>query len=172
MNKLKPVVIIFVMAFFITALPAFADQTGHGSMGTDHHPVMENKTMKDMDHSGSTGELIHESKVDGYTFSYHLIYVKEKIAKMKNMPGMEEMKDITHHMMVYIVGPDKSPVKSAKVGYFIIGPDGKKQKRMCMGMGDGFGADISLINKGVYKMSAKAIIGHKKLKDSFSYEVK
>ncbi len=171
MNKLKSIGIIFVVGFFIMAMPAFADQTGHGSMGKAHSG-MEGKNMKNMDHSDHTGRLIHESEVDGYVFAYHLIDVKEKLAKMKNMPGMEEMKNITHHLMVYVTGPDKKPVTSGKAGYFIIGPDGKKQKKMCMAMGNGFGADISLKEKGIYKINAKMITGNKALKDSFSYEIK
>jgi hypothetical protein len=54
----------------------------------------------------------------------------------------------------------------------ITGPDGKEQKTLTMGMHDGYGADVSFKEKGIYKIKTKAVIDGKTLMDEFSYEIK
>ncbi len=117
----------------------------------------------DAHHGG--GHKIHKSMVDGHHFSYELIDMREK---MKDMP---EMKD-THHLMMHVKDAAGKMVDKAKVGFMIQNPDGSSQKKMAMGMGGGFGADVNLEKKGVYKIKTKVVAGEKKLMDAFEYEVK
>lgn len=140
------------------------DHSGMEKMEGMDHSGMEH--MKDMDHSGHLGDLIHESVVDGYKLAYHLMDIHEKMAAVK---GMEH---ITHHLMLYVADAEGKPVdKITAVGYRIEGP-GNVQKKMAMGMNNGFGADVSFKEKGVYTVNAKILAGEKKLVDSFQYEVK
>jgi hypothetical protein len=129
------------------------------------------------DHSHAIiGQMIRQSTVDGYGFMYHVMDMAERNEMMKGMegmemPGMSKSPDITNHLMLYIKGPDGKPA-SGKIGFWIIGPDGKEQKTLTMGMYDGYGADISFKEKGMYKIKTKAVIGEKTLLDEFSYENK
>lgn len=111
----------------------------------------------DVDHSAHVGEKIHTSTVDGYHLAYHLLDLPNKDA---------------HHLMTYVVDPHGKPVTDAKVGYLVVGPDGKKQKVMAMAMKTSFGGDIDFTVKGSYTVKTKAIVGTEKLTDSFTYEVK
>jgi hypothetical protein len=159
------------------SLPAIAGNMDHGSMkGMDHGSMkgMEMKAEHGMDHEGHMGQEIHESTVEGYQFAYHTMDNAAAMEKMKDMKGMQghdmgQMK--SHHLMLYIVGPDGKPVEDAKVGYKVEGPSGE-QKAMTMGMKGGFGADVDLKAKGVYEIKTKAVIGDKSLVDEFKYEVK
>ncbi len=151
--------------------PAFAGEGhGHGDKSQGVHGDQGHGSEGHvMDHSAHSGELVHESTVDGYAMAYHLIDVREKMAEMKDMPGMKPM---THHMMVYIKDPQGNKVEDAKVGYLVEGPDGEAQKVMCMGMSGGFGGDVNFDKKGAYTVKAKAVAGDKKLMDSFTYDAK
>lgn len=111
----------------------------------------------DVDHSTHVGEKIHTSTIDGYNLAYHLLDLPNKDA---------------HHLMTYVVNPQGKSVIEAKVGYLVIGPDGKKQKVMAMLMNESFGGDVDFTVKGTYTVKAKAVVGTEKLIDSFTYEVK
>lgn len=137
-------------------------QMQHGGGHTMGKPASGHGTM---DHSGHSGDLLHESEVNGYKFTYHTIDMASKMAFMK---GKEH---ITHHMMVYITGPDGQTVTNAKVGYLIQGPE-RDQKLMCMGMGGGYGADVSFKEPGKYTVKTKAVAGDVTLMDAFEHEVK
>jgi hypothetical protein len=139
------------------------------------------------------GEMIHESTVEGYQFAYHLIDMKARMAAMKGSGtkgsgtkgsdtkgsgtkgsatkgyDMSQMK--SHHLMVYIMGPEGKMITGAKVGYKVTGPDGADQKTMAMGMKGGFGADVDLEAEGTYQIKTKAVAGGVKLIDEFKYEV-
>ena len=80
--------------------------------------------------------------------------------------------DETHHLMVYVIGPDGHAVQEAKLGYLVEGPDGAKQKLMAMGMQGAYGANVNFNKKGMYTIKVKCLVGDKKLFDRFSYEVK
>ena len=123
--------------------------------------------MDQMDHSAHRGANIHNSMVDGHHLAYHLIDLREKMQDMENMPEMKA----THHMMVYVVGPDGTPLAQAKVGYLVEGPDGQQQKLMAMGMSDGFGADVDFKAPGAYTVKTKAVANGTTLLDQFTYEV-
>jgi hypothetical protein len=124
----------------------------------------------------SMGQMLRQSTVDGYGFMYHVLDMAERNAMMKGMegmemPGMSNSPDITNHLMVFITDPGGKFV-SGKIGFLITGPDGKEQKTLTMGMDNGYGADVSFKEKGVYKIKTKAVIGGKTLMDEFSYENK
>ena len=128
----------------------------HSATGDRDHPGMG--------HSHRTGELLREAMVEGYRFEYRLIDIRERV---KGVEGMEKM---THHMMLYVMGQGK--VNKIKVGFLIEGPDGAKQMRMAMTMGEGSGTDVSFTGQGAYKVMTKAIVDGRELVDRFEYEVK
>jgi hypothetical protein len=150
---MKKTILIMVMSMFIGVAPVSAVSSGH-----------------------VVGQMLHQSTVDGYGFMYHVLNMAERNVMMKgmegmDMPGMSKSPDITNHLMVYITDPGGKSV-SGKVGFLITGPDGKEQKTLTMGMHDGFGADVSFKEKGIYKIKTKAVMGEKTLLDEFTYENK
>ena len=124
--------------------------------------------MGQMDHSGHRGPNIHNAMVDGHHLAYHLIDMREKMQDMENMPEMQA----THHLMVYVAGPDGAVLNQAKVGFLVEGPDGNTQKLMAMGMSDGFGADVDFRTPGAYTVKTKAVANGTTLRDAFTYDVK
>ena len=147
------------MAFLVFGLSLIAaplsgaSETKHGTEMTAGEQAME-----------QPGNIIHKSEIDGYQLSYELIDMREK------MPDMPEMA-ATHHLMVYVKGPDGKASENAKAGFLIEKPDGQVQKAMCMGMGGGYGADVNLERNGTYIVKTKIVIGKDKLLDSFSHEI-
>lgn len=164
--------LVTVSALLILHVMAFAAH--HNSQKGDHkmggHKMGEHK-MSGMDHSAHRGDNIHNANVDGYQFAYHLIDIRKQMEKMKNTPAMKDMKT-THHMMVYVKGPDGSQVDQAKVGYLVTGPDNQDQQLMCMSMKGGYGADINFNQKGAYSVKTKVVANGKTLMTEFNYEVK
>lgn len=120
-------------------------------------PVYAEDTNTKMDHSKHVGKKIHESMVQGYHLAYHLLDQKNK--------------ESTHHLMVYIMGPEGKEIEGAKVGFLVKGPDGATQKLMAMGMKGAYGVDIRLGAPGAYIIKMKAVSGDKKFIDNFRYEV-
>ncbi|MCF8036027.1 MAG: hypothetical protein K9K62_04045 [Desulfobacteraceae bacterium] len=112
------------------------------------------------------GKQIHESTVNAYSLAYNLIDMGGAGAEMEGHEGSAP----THHLMVYIIDPEGSPVNEAKVGFLVKGPEGKQQKVMAMGMAGGYGADISLQHPGEYTIRTKAVAGDETLLDSFEYK--
>lgn len=153
MKKLIFLIVIAITVAFVFNQVTLADdkdmKMDHTKSAGDHG--------KTMDHSQHMGEKIHESKVEGYQFAYHLLNMEERA---------------THHMMVYIMAPDGGKVEDAKVGFLVNGPDGTKQKIMAMGMQGAYGADLDLKQKGPYTVKIKAVSGDQKFLDEFTYEVK
>jgi hypothetical protein len=145
--------IVLCLGIFLV-IPSFAAHEGHGTSNPaeKHH-----------------GQKIREAKVEGYELEYNLIDMREAMSGMKEQ-DMAKMK--SHHLMVYLKEPDRKYVRDAKVGFWLVGPDGKDQKTMAMAMGEGFGADIDLKAKTTYKIKTKAVVGDKTLMDAFSYSVK
>jgi hypothetical protein len=144
--------VALLMAGLLFAAPAAAEEhmsQGHGAMT--------------MTKAGPKGRQIRETKMDGYTLTYRLIDMKALMPGMAGMAG-------AYHLMVFFKDPKGTVVKKAMVGYLVEGPEGKVQKTMAMGMGDGFGANIKLTTNGTYTIKAKALIGGKKLIDSFQYD--
>ncbi len=162
------------------AVPAAAME-GHGKGGAAKGGMMMQGGGMMMQQKGGMmmGQEIRTARVDGYTFTYRLIDMKKKMEMMKNMKGMsmqgmDMSKMKSHHLMVFVKGPDGNPVTDAKVGFKVEGPSGSQvpvQKVMCMAMSGGFGADVDFKAKGTYTIKAKVVAGDTKLVDSFQYTV-
>ena len=161
MNKLNLTAFLAIIALILTPqVYAASHDADHGNM---NHEMTAGHEMA-MDHGDNGfGMKIHTSVQDGYTIEYRLIDMKEKLK------GMPQMKD-THHLMVFVKDPHGAHVNNAKVGYLIEEEgSGATQKKMAMGMNNGFGADVTL-NKGHhYKIKAKMLAGEKMLMDEFKY---
>ena len=121
----------------------------------------------DMSSSDKIGDLFHESVVDGYMLSYYIMDLRDqKDAEKKDM-------DQPHHIMLYIMDKDHKPVLEGKVGFMIKKDDTvPTQKAMAMYMSKGFGITADMKQKGVYSITAKALLGDTKLVDSFTHEMK
>ena len=120
-------------------------------------------------HHGHSGKDIHTSSKGDYTFVYQLIDMTENMKKMEKMPGMEHM-TATHHLMANI--KDKAIPENSKVGFIITDPDGKKENVMAMKMGSGFGADVTMMKTGDYKIKVKFVFGEDKVMDEFTHHIK
>ena len=124
--------------------------------------------------SDKIGELFHESTVDGYMLSYYLMDMrdqKDADASDHSAHGKKEM-DKPHHIMVYIMDKNHTPVLEGKVGFMIKDENGTAQKAMAMYMSKGFGITADMKKKGVYAITAKVLLGETKLMDKFEYEMK
>lgn len=153
---LKPIIIIVFTALLLTSA-AFAgdDMKSH-----------------DMSSSDKIGDLFHESMVDGYMFSYYLMDLRDQKDHDQKDKAKKDM-DKPHHIMVYIMDKDHKPVLEGKVGFMIKkGYKAPPQKAMAMYMSKGFGITADMKQKGVYSITAKALLGDAKLMDSFTHEMK
>jgi hypothetical protein len=154
--NLKPIIALIFAALLLTGA-AFAsdDMKGHDMKGHD------------MSSSDKVGTLFHESMVDGYMLSYYIMDLRDgKGADKKKL-------DKPHHIMVYIMDKDHKPVLKGKVGFMIKkGDTAPPQKAMAMYMSKGFGITTDMKQKGVYSITAKALLGDTKLMDSFTHEMK
>jgi hypothetical protein len=154
------------------AAPSLAADAGHGSMKGMDHGSMKGMEMKEHgQHAAEWGPAIHESSVEGYTITYHLMDNRAAMAKMGDMKGHDMSQMKSHHLMVFIAAADGKRVEEAKVGYKVEGPSGE-QKTMAMAMKGGFGADVELGAKGTYEIKTKAVVGDKSLVDEFKYDVR
>lgn len=160
-TKIKLTIIaLFFSVLFIGSAFSADDMSGH-----------------DMASKDRIGDLVRESVVDGYMLAYHFMDLRDQ--KENDKAAMDSFHDATsqemdkpHHLMVYIMDKNHTPVLKGKVGFIIKGEDGKAQKEMGMYMSKGFGTTADMKNKGVYKITTKAVFGGKKLMDSFNYEIK
>jgi hypothetical protein len=155
MKHINCLITTLLITGLMMALPAMADET----MPHQTHKGME------MTHAVQKGQLIRETKVDGYTLVYHLIDMKSLMPNMADMAG-------TYHLMVSITDPKGLAVDKATVGYLVKGPDGSVQKVMTMGMADGFGANVHLMAGNNYTITAKAVTQDgTKLLDTFTFSL-
>ncbi|MFK5952303.1 MAG: hypothetical protein QM498_04535 [Desulfobacterium sp.] len=162
MNSILKSIITLIFAALILTGAAFAGDAfaGDAFAGDD---------MKghDMSSSDKMGDLFHESVVDGFMLSYYIMDLRDqKNAEKKDM-------DKPHHIMLYIMDKDHKPVLEGKVGFMIKkGDTAPPQKAMAMYMSKGFGITADMKQKGVYSITAKALLGDTKLVDSFAHEMK
>ncbi len=149
--NLKPIIAFIFAALLLTGAAVASDDM------KDH----------DMSSSDKIGTLVHESIVDGYMLSYYLMDLRDgKDADKKDM-------DKPHHIMLYIMDKNHKPVLEGKVGFMIKkGDTVPPQKAMAMYMSKGFGITADMKQKGVYSITAKALLGDTKLVDSFTHEMK
>lgn len=194
MNDTRQLIITLLLALLMITLPAMAEnamdhdmnegmemgktmqddmgKTMHEGMDMEKHHMQGN--MGEAMHEGMnmgkhghgnmdmSGKQIRETTIDGYKVAYHLIDMHAQMPDNAEMAG-------TYHMMLFLKDSAGNPVTSATVGYLVKGPDGKDQKTMAMTMGKGFGANVNLLEKGEYVITAKALIGNKKIIDKFIY---
>ncbi|MFH2060259.1 MAG: hypothetical protein ABIJ59_15335 [Pseudomonadota bacterium] len=157
-KNVKLILSILMVSVFLTMAAIASDMKGH-----------------DMPKSDKIGDLIHESVIDGYTLSYYFMDLRNQNAK-GHTTGSHNAKDMEmdkpHHLMLYIEDANHKPVLKGKVGFVIKDASGKDQKAMAMFMSNGFGTTANMKQKGMYTIVAKAIVGDKKLMDSFDYEIK
>ena len=125
------------------------------------------------------GDLIHESVVDGYMLAYHFMDLRDQKSDGMEKASMDKTHAMTnkdmdkpHHLMLYIMDKNHKLVLKGKVGFLIKNPEGNAQQLMGMYMSRGFGTTADMKKKGVYTITAKAILGNTKLIDKFDYEMK
>lgn len=149
---------VVMLSVFFTGFvfAASNDMKGHDMKGHD--------TAK----SDKFGDLIHESMVDGYMLSYYFMDLRDQKTKGHGQADMDK----PHHLMVYIMDKNHTPVLKGKVGFLIKDARGNAQKAMGMFMSKGFGVTADMKEKGVYTITTKAVLGDKKLMDKFTYEIK
>ena len=171
MKQLTRTLMMAVLGVAVSAV-AWAGSAEHGAMKGMDHGSMKGAEMKEHgQHSAEWGPSIHESSVDGYTITYHLMDNRAAMAKMGDMKGHDMSQMKSHHLMIFIAEPEGTRVEDAKVGYKVEGPSGE-QKTMAMAMKGGFGADVELGSKGRYEIKTKAVVGEKAVLDEFKYEVR
>ncbi|MBA3010953.1 MAG: hypothetical protein KKF12_20210 [Proteobacteria bacterium] len=149
------ITIAFATLFLTGAALAGSDMKGH-----------------DMSSSDKIGTLFHESTVDGYMLSYYLLDLRDPKGDAKDAAHAKKDMDKPHHIMVYIMDKTHAPVLEGKVGFVIKDDQGNPQKTMAMFMSKGFGITADMKKKGIYTITAKAILGDVKLMDSFTHEMK
>jgi hypothetical protein len=111
-------------------------------------------------------QQIRQATVDSHELTYELIDMRQAMKEH----GGHGTDTATHHLMVHITDPKGNPAADARVGFLIEGPEGAEQKVMAMGMGSGYGADISLNPAGKYTIKTKAVSEDQTLIDSFVYK--
>lgn len=123
------------------------------------------------------GAMIRQTKVDGFFLHYHLLSWKERELLMKGtegtgVPGVDRSGKATHHLLLYLRGPDGKSSPPANVGFQIAAPDGSTQKTLTMEMEGGYGADVVLPAKGPYRVETTIDLGTAILNDEFSHDLK
>jgi len=123
--------------------------------------------------SARPGVEIRKAAVSGYALVYNLTDMNTLMHASK-MPmtstGDTPMK--SHHLRVYLVGPDGKAATDGKVGYLVIQPDKTDFKTLAVPIEGGFGADIDFVASGDYRITTKIVLGDTKLVDDFVYTVK
>ena len=159
--------VLFIFLFLAGSAVAADDMTGHDM--NDH----------DKASTARIGDLIHESVVDGYMLAYHFMDLRDQKLDGMDKASMDRTHALTdkdiekpHHLMLYIMDKNHKLVLKGKVGFLIKDPEGNSQKEMGMYMSRGFGTTADMNKKGVYTITAKAILGDIKLMDKFDYEMK
>jgi len=127
----------------------------------------------DMNHGDMAGMkmdndtvMLETIAVDGVEGSAHLKDIQAAMAKMA-MPQ-------THHFMTMFTNTKGEPVNTGLAAVKITDPSGNTGKPIkLMGMGDGFGADVTLAVKGAYTFSVGTKLNDgEKRTFTFHYSVK
>jgi hypothetical protein len=131
------------------------------------HPTMDHSKMdhSKMDHGKKSDDNIVETKSNGYNFKFKFIDLLERAKGM-------DMGDNTHHLMVYVSDESGKKITDAKVKFKLFAPNGKESEAMAMGMGGGYGADVSLKEKGKHGIATLVKMGDKKELVKIHYETK
>jgi len=137
---MKKTVLIMAAALAISA-PVMAME--HDSMPMDHG------SMK-MDHGSMAGmdNVIHTGVANGVKATFELYDIKAKMEKMG-------MKETNHLMVMFTDAKTGKPLEGGEAMLKIIAPDKTEQVKNMMGMGNGFGADVTLAKPGKYGVMCK-----------------
>jgi hypothetical protein len=134
----------FAAILFLFAIPLGALAMDQGQMGGMNKGGMEHGQMNGM----QAGGMLGARSENGVKAMAHIKDVHEAMAKM----GMHQ----THHFMVMFTNAETGKsVGEGTVAVKIKDPSGKVSepimlREMNMGMGKGFGSDITLPEKGTY----------------------
>jgi len=128
---------------FLALCMAFAANSG-AMAGDMSHDAHQNMNQSGMAMTGGQEIMLGEDVQDIVQAAAHLRDIREAMEKM----GMDK----THHFMVMF--KDVSSGKTLDQGLValkVVDPSGKKSDAVkLMGMGEGFGGDVSLSQKGKY----------------------
>jgi len=157
-KQLLSAALLLVFAMTPAAFAAMSEHEGH-------------KMDSQMGHSGMEmhGDMVMlgEKVQDGVKAMAHLKDVREAMGKM----GMEQ----THHFMVFLTDAETGEaITSGAVAVKVTNPSGAEGDAVkLMGMGKGFGADVTLGKPGMYhfEIGSKVKDGHKR-QFMFMYTVK
>lgn len=143
-------------------------------------PAGSGVKMRDAATGAPAGENIRQATVEGYRLEYYLL----------DLPGAAAARGPTHHLMLYLAGPDGTPIQDAKVVYRVSSPGGPrpevtafyaKGRRVTragadgaggVAMEGGYGADITLGDRAGYRVATQVAAGAVTLRDEFAYEVR
>ncbi len=115
----------------------------HGSMDKGKMDHSNGMAMDGGMAMGGDMMMLQEETIDGVMGSAHMMDVKEKMAQN----GMKT----THHLMIGFKDMQGKALGNGKVAVKVESPNGEVSKPiMMMGMGEGFGADITLDQAGTY----------------------
>jgi hypothetical protein len=153
---------------------------GPHALATDHSGMDHSK----MGHGAMAAETpaagkqapqpveIRKAVVSGHTLTYTLIDMKQAMASSSTPMAHGEGQMKSHHLMVYPVRTGSAPVTGGKAGFLVVQPDKTEVRAMAAFMAGGFGADVDLVAKGDYTITAKIVVGDATLVDEFVYTVK
>ncbi len=155
-------------ALFFLILAAGAQAMEHATMEHDtmEHAATENGEMAGMDMGGDE-IMLPEVTVDGVKAMAHLLDTSQAMAAA----GMST----TNHLMITFTDLATGKVlDSGTVAIKVVDPAGKKQEAVqMMSMGESFGADVSLNQKGKYLFEVGTKLGNgEKRQFLFEYTVK
>jgi len=157
---MKNAVLIIVAAILALSAPLASFAMDHDSMPMEHGS-MEHQ------HGGHTmGNVAHEEVVDGVKATFSVYDIKTKMKEM----GIKE----THHIMVtFKDAKSGKALTEGEVKIKVIGPDKSEQVKDLMGMGSGFGANVTLPKSGKYGVMAKFKLADGRVRNvKFWYTVK
>jgi hypothetical protein len=156
---MKRMIIVLLSLFFIMSVPMLAaaashgDQSDHDKMSSDmqHGSMDHSKEMSGEMHMGGhdMGEFVEAGKVtqDGVVANVMVKTYDEKAKATMSKMGMSA----THHVMVSFTDEKTGkPITTGTVAVMVKGQDAKPA--MMMKMGEGFGGDVTLNEKGMYTL--------------------
>lgn len=153
-----------ILALCVVALPLGAIAAEQGSM----QGMKDMKGMAGMSGMSTPGQMIMigSQTVDGVTAMAHIKDIRAAMAKYGS--------DMTNHLMIYFNNAKTGEPMTGVAAVKVTSPDGVTGAPIkFMAMGDGFGHDIALKEKGEYtfEIGSKLSDGHKR-QFNFKYAVK
>jgi len=147
--------IVWVAAFSILALPAFAPAAEKG-------------------HDMDMGEKIFSGKVGPWTAEARLVDMKAQMEKSGVSAGTSAKFAGKRHLMLFLTDPATGKPAAGVAGKVVVtGPDKASSSTVTLVvMGDHIGADVGMPIPGKYTFNAEIESGAKKGSATFSYTLK